>query len=78
MISIHTAFQIFTIAVSGNIASYLQNTNKATHWRYDFHLVSYAATAIVCYVWLVPLALWAALKWTVRTDGHDEIENQVK
>ncbi|KPJ21680.1 Protein YIPF1, partial [Papilio machaon] len=46
------------------------------HWRYDFHLVSYAATAIFCYVWLVPLALWAALKWTTQTDGHDEIETQ--
>lgn len=67
---------IFTIAVSGNIASYLQNVNKAVHWRYDFHLVSYAATAIVCYVWLVPLALWGVLKWTTLPDGQDEIETQ--
>lgn len=67
---------IFTIAVSGNIASYLQNTNKSVEWRYDFHIVSIAATAIVCYVWLVPLALWAALKWTVVPDGQDEIETQ--
>lgn len=68
---------IFTIAVSGNIASYLQNANsKGFLWRYDFHLVSIAATAISCYVWLVPLALWAALKWTTNTDAHDEIENQ--
>lgn len=71
-------FQIFTIAVSGNIASYLQNANKKGFvWRYDFHLVSIAATAITCYVWLVPLALWAALKWTSSNDAHDEIENQV-
>ncbi|CAG4994289.1 unnamed protein product [Parnassius apollo] len=68
---------IFTIAVSGNIANYLQNANKAVHWRYDFHLVSYAATAILGYVWLVPLALWAALKWTVVPEGQDEIETQV-
>ncbi|XP_063365940.1 protein YIPF2 [Cydia amplana] len=67
---------IFTIAVSGNIASYLQSANKAVHWRYDFHLVSYAATAIFCYVWLVPVALWAALKWTTVTDRQDEIETQ--
>ncbi|XP_028167497.1 protein YIPF2 [Ostrinia furnacalis] len=67
---------IFTIAVSGNIASYLQNTNKAVEWRYNFHIVSIAATAIVCYVWIVPLALWAALKWTITPDGHDEIETQ--
>ncbi|XP_013195607.2 protein YIPF2 [Amyelois transitella] len=67
---------IFTIAVSGNIASYLQNTNTTVHWRYDFHLVSYAATAIVCYVWVVPLALWAALKWSIPPAGQDEIESQ--
>uniref|UniRef100_A0A1E1W2L8 Protein YIPF n=1 Tax=Pectinophora gossypiella TaxID=13191 RepID=A0A1E1W2L8_PECGO len=67
---------IFTIAVSGNISNYLQSANKAVHWRYDFHLVSYAATAISCYVWIVPLALWAALKWTTVPDGQDEIETQ--
>ncbi|XP_045504642.1 protein YIPF2 [Colias croceus] len=67
---------IFTIAVSGNIASYLQNANKLIHWKYDFHLVSYAATAIFCYVWLVPLALWAALKWTSTPDAQDQIEIQ--
>ncbi|XP_050672969.1 protein YIPF1 [Leptidea sinapis] len=67
---------IFTIAVSGNIASYLQNANKEIHWRYDFHLVSYAATAIFCYVWLVPLALWAALKFTIVPDGQEQLETQ--
>ncbi|XP_073954273.1 protein YIPF2 [Choristoneura fumiferana] len=67
---------IFTIAVSGNIASYLQHASQAVHWRYDFHLVSYAATAIFGYVWLVPVALWAALKWTVAPQGQDEIETQ--
>ncbi|KAL4702135.1 hypothetical protein ACJJTC_019411 [Scirpophaga incertulas] len=67
---------IFTIAVSGNIASYLQNTNNAVEWRYNFHIVSIAATAILCYVWLVPLALWAALKWTIAPDGQNEIETQ--
>lgn len=70
-------FQIFTIAVSGNISNYLQSANKAVHWRYDFHLVSYAATAITCYVWLVPLALWAAIKWTT-TQAQDEEAIQVK
>ncbi|CAK1542772.1 unnamed protein product [Leptosia nina] len=67
---------IFTIAVSGNIASYLQNANKTIHWKYDFHLVSYASTAIFCYVWLVPLALWAALKWTTNPDNQDQMETQ--
>ncbi|XP_023941775.1 protein YIPF1 [Bicyclus anynana] len=67
---------IFTIAVSGNISNYLQSANKAVRWRYNYHLVSYAASAILCYVWLVPLALWAALKWTSTADSQDEIETQ--
>ncbi|XP_026751729.2 protein YIPF2 [Galleria mellonella] len=67
---------IFTIAVSGNIASYLNNANKTVHWRYDFHIVSYAATAIFCYVWVVPLALWAALKWSTIANSQDEMETQ--
>uniref|UniRef100_A0A2M4BUQ2 Protein YIPF n=1 Tax=Anopheles marajoara TaxID=58244 RepID=A0A2M4BUQ2_9DIPT len=54
---------IFTIAISGNMASYLQNTGNH-HWRYNFHLVSYAATAIILYTVLVPSALWGVLKWS--------------
>ncbi|XP_035916853.1 protein YIPF1 [Anopheles stephensi] len=58
---------IFTIAISGNMASYLQNTGNH-HWRYNFHLVSYSATAIITYALLVPGALWAFLKWSTHTN----------
>ncbi|XP_056648460.1 protein YIPF1 [Diorhabda sublineata] len=67
---------IFTIAIGGNIANYLQHANSPYHWRYDFHLVSYSATAIFLYVTLVPFLLWALLKWSVHVqdvEGLDEL-----
>lgn len=67
---------IFTIAVSGNIANYLQNMNNTVHWRYNFHMVSLASSAIFCYVFLVPLALWAVLKWSIVQDTDEEVESQ--
>uniref|UniRef100_A0A182JP76 Yip1 domain-containing protein n=1 Tax=Anopheles christyi TaxID=43041 RepID=A0A182JP76_9DIPT len=71
---------IFTIAISGNMASYLQNTGNH-QWRYNFHLVSYSATAIIMYMSLVPCALWAFLQWSVRAtvlDIDDEEEQEVE
>ncbi|KAG7198328.1 hypothetical protein KM043_005726 [Ampulex compressa] len=49
------------------------------HWRYNFHVVSYAATCIFLYAWLLPLALWAALRWTSSSRNTDEelIESNV-
>lgn len=58
---------IFTIAISGNIASYLHNAGNH-HWRYNFSLVYAAATVIILYTTFVPLALWAFLKWSARAD----------
>ncbi|XP_046480804.1 protein YIPF1 [Neodiprion pinetum] len=69
---------IFAIAISGNMANYLQTANsQGFHWRYDFHIVSYAATAIFMYAWLLPLALWGALKWSTskREDDNELIES---
>lgn len=62
---------IFTIAISGNISSYLQHDERH-QWRYDFKLVSYAATVIWIYVMLVPITLWAFLKWSVKSPFNDE------
>ncbi|XP_049290468.1 protein YIPF1 [Anopheles funestus] len=67
---------IFTIAISGNMASYLQNTGNH-HWRYNFHLVSYSATAIIMYTLLVPCALWGFLKWSIRPSELDMEEEEV-
>ncbi|XP_012541052.1 protein YIPF2 isoform X2 [Monomorium pharaonis] len=47
------------------------NSNKH-HWRYDFHIVSYAATFIFLYAWLLPLALWGAFKWTNGSRNTEE------
>lgn len=56
---------VFTIAISGNIANYLQAAAKqqSYHWKYDFHAVSASATAIFLYAWLVPIILWLLLKY---------------
>ncbi|XP_043478261.1 protein YIPF1 [Leptopilina heterotoma] len=58
---------VFSIAVSGNIANYFQTANSEKyHWKYDFHVISGASTCIFLYAWLLPLALWGALKWTAN------------
>lgn len=55
---------IITIAISGNIANYLQAaaTHKY-HWKYDFHAISTSATAIFSYAWLLPVLVWGYLKY---------------
>ncbi|KAK6637641.1 hypothetical protein RUM44_008063 [Polyplax serrata] len=55
---------IFTIAVSGNVANYLQFAPLGNYyWKYDFHIISFAATAIFLYSFVVPLLLWGFIKW---------------
>ena len=68
--------QIFSIAISGNVASYIQYANDSHPWHYNFHLVSIAATTIILYVCFVPLSLWAAFKWFVRPTDPD-LETEV-
>ncbi|XP_014610758.1 PREDICTED: protein YIPF1 [Polistes canadensis] len=64
---------VFSVAISGNMANYLQTASSSHyHWRYDFHVISYAATSIFLYAWLLPLALWGALKWTTSTRNTEE------
>lgn len=56
---------VFSIAISGNIANYYQTAGvNNNQWKYDFHLVSGAATTICLYVWLLPLGLWSSFKWS--------------
>lgn len=55
---------VFSIAISGNVANYIQvAANHNYHWKYNFHAVSSAATAIFAYAWLLPLILWAFVKY---------------
>ncbi|XP_060817692.1 protein YIPF1 [Bombus pascuorum] len=64
---------IFSIAISGNLADYLHTAYSGKyHWRYEFHIVSYAATCIFLYAWLLPLTLWGALKWTTSSRNTEE------
>lgn len=66
---------IFSIAISGNIASYLQQANDSYHWHYNFHLVSYAATCIFLYANILPAILWALFKYSLKpVDQADAIE----
>lgn len=63
---------IFTIAVTGNIANYLQLAAlHKYHWKYEFHIVSSAATVIFLYVWFLPVVIWGALKF----DGNEHVSN---
>ncbi|KAF2884114.1 hypothetical protein ILUMI_22082 [Ignelater luminosus] len=66
---------IFTVAISGNVANYLQHANAQYHWKYDFHLVSYAATAIVLYISLVPLLFWILLNRSSDIADLDGLED---
>lgn len=55
---------VFSIAISGNVANYIQvAADHDYHWKYNFHAVSSAATAIFSYAWLLPLILWAFVKY---------------
>ncbi|XP_017871764.1 PREDICTED: protein YIPF1 [Drosophila arizonae] len=68
---------IFSIAISGNIASYLQQANDSYHWHYNFHLVSYAATCIFLYANILPAILWALFKYSLKpVDASDAVETE--
>ncbi|KAH8341698.1 hypothetical protein KR074_006508 [Drosophila pseudoananassae] len=70
-----TVTLIFSIAISGNIASYLQQGNDKYTWHYNFHLVSYAATCIFLYANILPAILWALFKYSLKpVDASDAVE----
>lgn len=68
---------IFTIAVSGNLANYLQHANKDFHWHYNFHLVSSASICIMMYICLTPLIIWSVLKYSVTLAESAENPDEV-
>ncbi|KAH8313996.1 hypothetical protein KR067_012356 [Drosophila pandora] len=70
-----TVTLIFSIAISGNIASYLQQANDGYRWHYNFHLVSYAATCIFLYANILPAILWALFKYSLKpVDAAEAVE----
>ncbi|XP_061197530.1 protein YIPF1-like [Saccostrea echinata] len=54
---------VFTTAIAGNLANYLTTEGKGFKWKYDFHKVTFAATAIFSYWWIIPAALFGFLWW---------------
>ncbi|CAL1548054.1 unnamed protein product [Lymnaea stagnalis] len=54
---------VFTTAIAGNLANYFSAAGKFYKWQYDFHKVTFAATAIFSYWWLIPLILFGILWW---------------
>ncbi|XP_014213222.1 protein YIPF1 [Copidosoma floridanum] len=71
---------IFTIAISGNIANYFQYANVKNgiyHWKYDFHIVSQAATCIFMYAWFLPLVLWGCLIWSKNQEQQTNQDNEL-
>ncbi|XP_036611707.1 protein YIPF2 isoform X5 [Trichosurus vulpecula] len=54
----------FTLAVSSNLATLLQNWGDSSFsYSPQFHKVTVAGITIYCYAWLVPTALWGFLQW---------------
>ncbi|XP_045157461.2 protein YIPF1-like isoform X2 [Mercenaria mercenaria] len=65
---------VFTTAIAGNLANYLSSAGKDYHWRYDFHKVTFAATAIFSYWWLIPAMMYAFLWWRKSQAGFTFLE----
>ncbi|XP_076977904.1 protein YIPF2 isoform X1 [Tamandua tetradactyla] len=58
----------FVLAITGNLTLVLaQRRDPSIHYSPQFHKVTVAGTAIYCYAWLVPLALWGFLRWRAGT-----------
>ncbi|XP_049791940.1 protein YIPF1 [Schistocerca nitens] len=64
---------VFATAISGNLFDYLHSRGVGK-WRYDFHMVTYAATAVFGYAWAAPAALWALARWRGSSGGVSFLE----
>lgn len=65
---------VFTTAVAGNLANYMASAGKDYKWKYDFHKVTFAATAIFTYWWLLPTVLYGVLWWRKSAAGYTFLE----
>lgn len=65
---------VFTTAIAGNLANYLASGGKDYQWKYDFHKVTFSATAIFCYWWLIPTAVYLVLWWRRSPAGYTFLE----
>lgn len=70
-----TVTLIFTIGISGNLANFFQHDHTSEFvWHYNFHLVSYASTCIIMYICVMPIAIWAVLKWSVNLNDDANLD----
>lgn len=58
---------IFTIAITGNFVSFIENFGSDFKWHTDFHKVSTSAAAIITYWWLAPTILYFLMRWRFQT-----------
>ncbi|GAB1603130.1 protein YIPF1-like [Argonauta hians] len=65
---------VFTTAIAGNLANYFQTKGQNYHWQYDFHKVTFAATAIFSYWWIIPSMLFGLLWWRGSSAGYSFLE----
>lgn len=66
---------VFTTAIAGNLANYMYvGSSGEYHWKYDFHKVSFAATAIFSYWWILPTAIFSFLWFTGNQIGYTFLE----
>lgn len=65
---------VFTTAIAGNLANYFQSKGHSYHWQYDFHKVTFAATAIFSYWWIIPTMLFGLLWWRGSSAGYSFLE----
>lgn len=61
---------VLILFLTGTISSYLASQGKR-HFEYDFRLLSGAAGLVYGYTLLVPLAVWAVLKYLVGRNKPD-------
>lgn len=54
---------IFSTAISGNLADFLNSMGKDQDWTYDFKKVTIAATVVMLYVTVLPSMLCGYLWW---------------
>jgi len=65
---------VFSIAISGNMATYLQKSfeadeNHPVKWHYDFHKVSVSAMVVFSYASLLPAGLYGFLWWAGQSSS---------
>ncbi|XP_067128678.1 protein YIPF1 [Centruroides vittatus] len=70
-----SATLVFTLAISSNMADYLHSVGrlKSADMYYDYRKVSFTATTLYSYIFLIPLAVWGML-WYFNSSEYGLLE----